>query len=90
MAISAEDQARGYWIAAKCKRLNVLPGDIADNLRARGEFDADTAHALAEESLCVLGSEATLPRLRARIMKEWPALVPTRAEAPQPDPAGAS
>lgn len=87
--LSAEDQARGYWIAAQVKRRNVLPGDVADNLRARGELDQPTAHALADQSLCVLGAETTLPRLRRRLMAEWRELVPT-APAPQPEPPGAA
>lgn len=83
----AEEQVRAYWLAAKCKRRNVLPGDVADDLRARGEFDQPTAHALADQALCVLGAETTLPRLRARIMREWSELVPSAA-APQPEPQG--
>lgn len=86
-APSVSDQARGYWVAATCLRRRWLPGDVADALKDRGEFDAEHARALSAQTLCVLGSEARLPRLRGRIMKEWPSLVPF---APQPEPPGAA
>jgi hypothetical protein len=85
--IALEDQARGYWVAARVLRRGDVPADVADNLAALGELTAGHVREYSAQTLCVLGSEATIPRLRRRIMREWPSLVPV---APEHTPPGAA
>jgi hypothetical protein len=85
--IAIDDQAYGYWVASRALRRGEIPPDVADSLAALNELTADDVRSHSTQTLCVLGSEATLPRLRRRIMREWPSLVPV---APEHTPPGAA
>lgn len=82
--VTLADQARGYWVASAIFRRGILPADVADALAARGELTPEIVRATATETLCVLGAIATAPRLRSRIMKEWPSLIPVAPVSPAP------
>lgn len=77
--VTLEDQARGYWVASVIFRRRHVPDEFRESFSPAGVLDLDEARACAAETIAVLGSLATLPRLRSRIMKEYPSLLPVRA-----------
>ena len=85
--IALDDQARGYWVASRALRCGEIPADVADNLASLQELTPDHVRAYSAQTLCVLGAEASLPRLRSRIMREWPSLVPVLPVDPAPEGA---
>lgn len=77
--VTLSDQARGYWVASTIFRRRIVPAEFVQALARDGVLEASECMATAVETLCVLGAATTSPRLRLRIMKEYPALLPVRA-----------
>lgn len=73
--IPLEEQVRGYWIASRILRGFPPSPDV----RVVG---ADDARQCSVETLCVVGTVTRIPRLRARIMCDWPSLVPVQPPMP--------
>jgi hypothetical protein len=69
--LDQQDQLQSFWIASRALRAGEIPGDIADNLAQLEELTPDRVRRHCVETLCLLRSDATIPRLRRRIANEW-------------------